>query len=190
MFVALTPAQAKARMGGSFPVVKGSRYRYPAPSNTEAWTRLVNNALKQRQKDMYALSCGKPLPVCPCRRKYEYILWHVSPRSKWKRTIRGKHRAMHGLKVGDPRVVHHKNQETMAFDQTVVQTHCEHHKEHGRICTTVRKQKGLPLIPKRKAPASPKLKKKKATPKTKPKPKSKAKPKPKAKARTKINKKK
>lgn len=134
----LTTAQAKKRMGGSFPVIKGNRFRYPNPSNEVAWTALVNKAVAQREKDMAAVKSGKEKPRCAMRAKYEYILFHCGPRTKQKRAIRNKHRRMHGLKKNDPRVVHHHDQKTMSFAKTVVMTPCQHKKVHGGSCVKTR----------------------------------------------------
>ena len=126
--------RAREICGGSFPVVNGRKYKYPAPSNVKAWTALVNSALRMKQRDNAALKAKKSVPQCANRRKYEYVLYHCNPHSKWKRTTRNKHRKAHGLKVGDPRVVHHHDQGSMDLKKTVVLTPCEHQQEHGRKC--------------------------------------------------------
>ena len=130
----LTPAQAKRRLGGKFPAIKGGKYRYPAPTNKKGWTSLVNRALQQKYKDDLARYNGKPVPKCQYRRKFEYILWHCSPIDRKRRNIRGQHRAMHGLGKGDDRVVHHIDQDTLDFNRTVVLTHCQHQAIHGKAC--------------------------------------------------------
>lgn len=136
----LTTAQAKRRMGGSFPDIKGNRFRYPKPTNEAAWTTLVNKAVAQREKDMAAVKSGREKPRCAMRAKYEYILFHCGPRTRQKRAIRNKHRKMHGLEKGDPRVVHHHDQKTMSFAKTVVMTPCQHKKIHGGACVKTKRK--------------------------------------------------
>lgn len=136
-FKPLTTAQAKAVCGdgrGSFPSVNGKNFKYPAATNEAAWTRLVNQARLHAHKCRLAYRNGKPEPRCKPKRKYEYVLYGCSPRSKQKRAIRNKHRAMHGLRVGDTRVVHHDNQTTMSFASTKVLTPCQHKAVHGKRC--------------------------------------------------------
>lgn len=93
---------------------------------------------------------------------------------------------MHGLKVGDRRVVHHKNQDTMQFDQTVVMTHCEHHEEHGRVCATVKKKVTTPRPRSQPKPVKKKQGQNKKTTKKSPKKQTK----PKSQIKAKLNKKK
>ena len=138
----MTTAQARRKMGGKFPDISGRQHAYPPSSNEKAWTALVNRAVRMRFKDKLALASNKSPPSCKARPQYEYILFHCSPYSKRKRAIRNAHRKLKGLKVGDPRVVHHENQRTMNFSSAVVLTKCQHKRAHGATCTrksTVRK---------------------------------------------------
>jgi hypothetical protein len=132
----LTTAQAikVCSTGNCFPVIKGKKYRYPKPSEKEAWTKLINKARLEHAKVQYAVRSGKVPKYHPQRRKFEYILHHKHPDSMKKRAIRNKHRSLHGLQVGDDRHVHHNNQKTMALSSTVVLTPCEHKKMHGQKC--------------------------------------------------------
>lgn len=131
----LTTAQAKRKVGGKFPQVSGRKYKYPAPTNEKAWTSLVNQAHNMRKRDKAALKQNKNLPVCAMRAKYEYILFHCGPRSKWKRATRNSHRRKKGLARGDPRVVHHEDQKTMSYASAVVLTKCQHKRAHGAACS-------------------------------------------------------
>ena len=131
----LTIAQAKRRMGGKFPSLKGRKHRYPTPSNEKAWTDLINKALKFRYLDLKAYEQGKTRRTSPnLRSKYNYLLFHSKSHDKWKRATRNKHRKLMGLKKGDKRVVHHENQRTMSLRSARIVSHCEHQKEHGRTC--------------------------------------------------------
>ena len=130
----LTVAQAKRRMGGAFPRVKGTKYRYPVPSNESAWTSLVNRARQWEYKERQAFLAGKPPPKCACKSKYQYILHHASPRERKRRSLRNQHRAALGLKKGDKRVVHHRDRKNLSLESTEVLTRCQHKKIHGQRC--------------------------------------------------------
>lgn len=130
----VTTAQAKRLLGGSFPRVKGKKYRYPSPSNEKAWTRLVNAALAYHQKRLKALADGKDPPTSPHLYKFRYILFNVQPDEKKKRSKRSSHRRKLGLKVGDKRVVHHRDPKTLSLESAEIQSHCQHKRSHGAKC--------------------------------------------------------
>ena len=130
----VSTARAREILGGSFPNLNGRKYTYPKPTDCAAWTALVNKALAMRCADQAAIHSGKTPPPCKLRSKYEYILFHSNPRSRWKRTQRTIHRKMHGLQTGDPRVVHHNDQRHMRFDKSEILTPCEHQQVHGKQC--------------------------------------------------------
>lgn len=138
----LTIAQAKKYCGGKWPEVRGKKYTYP--KTDQGWTRLINTARNFRYREGLAIKSGKKPPQSKFKYKYEYILFHCSPYSRGKRAIRNKHRQMHGLKVGDPRVVHHHDQKSMDFKKTVVLDHCQHKKVHGGSCSGSMKRKSKP----------------------------------------------
>lgn len=135
----LTERQTRLFFGGnSFPTVtatgKGTRFRYPAPSNAAGWTRLLNAAVQWRFRELLAVHQGRQPRPNALENKYKYVLYEIHPGSRRKRAIRGNHRRMHGLAVGDPRHVHHRDQRTMAFSRTVVLTPCQHKQIHGQRC--------------------------------------------------------
>lgn len=132
----LTTAQAKARMGGSFPNLNGRKHKYPPPSNEKAWTLLVNRALRMRQREVDAYKAGRKPPVCKLRTKYVYLLYNCTPKAKWKRATRNSHRKRAGLTKGDPRVVHHHDQRTMSYASTEIMDRCQHKRVHGNECIT------------------------------------------------------
>ena len=132
--VALTREQALVFFGGSFPVVKGSTHAYPKPTNGRGWTKLLNDARLAMYNRYLDDMNGRPRRTGVPYSKYEYILFHQSPRAKQKRAIRNKHRKEFGLKKGDPREVHHHNQTTMSKSSAQVLTKCQHKKAHGKRC--------------------------------------------------------
>jgi hypothetical protein len=125
--------KAKRYYGGSFPLVRGRKHTYPRPSDEKGWMRLIRQAVAYDKQRSAAVRSGRPAPACPDQR-FAYILFHASPVEKKRRALRGKHRQLHGLKVGDRRHVHHLNPGTMAFSQTVVLTPCQHKRQHGKRC--------------------------------------------------------
>jgi hypothetical protein len=135
----LSMAGARAYYGGQFPDVHGRRYRYPRPDEARAWTALLNRARLARYREELALFEGRRPPRDPLRSKHEYVLYHCRKRDRWQRAVRNRHRAMHGLKRGDPRVVHHLDPRSMAFEKTVVLDHCQHQRVHGKHCRRPRR---------------------------------------------------
>jgi hypothetical protein len=130
----LTVTQARTFCHGEFPSINGKTHKYPAPSNTKAWTALVNDAFRFKNSEIAAFKAGLPKPTHPKRVQYEYVLYHMHKPQVQRRCTRNNHRHAHGLGVGDKRVVHHHNQKTMAFDDTVILTRCQHKKIHGKEC--------------------------------------------------------
>lgn len=132
---AFTQASALKRFGGKWPTVtktKSSKFTYP--TTAKGWTSLLNQALFFFYRERLAVYEGRKPRKNRLRDKYMYALYHIRPYHKKRRVIRGQHRNQYGLKVGDPRQVHHKNQKTMAFEDTELVTHCQHQRAHGKVC--------------------------------------------------------
>lgn len=132
-------AMAKKFYGGSFPLIKGRKYTYPLPHEEDKWMRLVKAAIAYDKKNKDFLSKGLKPPRSADPR-HHYILFHARPQEIARRSIRVQHRRMHGLEVGDPRQVHHEDQDTMAFKDTILLTHCQHKREHGQACDEDKKK--------------------------------------------------
>ena len=129
---------AKKYYGGSFPLVRGRKYTYPAPSAEGAWMVLIRAAVKFDKARNAAIVNRTPIPVCPDPRLL-YILFHAKPKEIKRRAIRVKHRKQHGLEVGDKRQVHHTDPTKMTFKSTLVLTHCQHKRKHGQVCEKEKK---------------------------------------------------
>jgi hypothetical protein len=122
--------KAKSYYGGCFPSIKGKKYRYPKPEDETAWVLLITNALNYQDKKKHSLRNGYIPKNHP---KFEYILYHCRPDKIKDRTQRNKDRKK-VLKKGDDRVVHHYNPSDLKKSKTVILTHCEHQKMHGKTC--------------------------------------------------------
>jgi hypothetical protein len=131
---ALGVSGALRYFNGRFPRVGGRRYRYPSPDQHAAWTALLNKARMAEYRERLAAYEGRPPPREPNRNKYYHVLHNCRRVDRWKRSVRTRHRRLHGLQPGDPRVVHHRDPRTMAFAQSVVLDHCQHQRAHGKVC--------------------------------------------------------
>ncbi|CAK9063240.1 Uncharacterized protein SCF082_LOCUS32788 [Durusdinium trenchii] len=101
---------------------------------TQGWMFLVAEALTFRRVKQHCLDRGKQPPRNPYRCQFECVLYHARPEEKKRRAMRNSHRARLGLKVGDPRHVHHMERRTLDIRKAVVLTPCEHRKSHGLKC--------------------------------------------------------
>jgi hypothetical protein len=139
--------KSKGYYGGDFPVVKGAKHVYPESTDTDAWMHLVAESLTYRRLVRYCLRTGRPSPVDCKRSQFEYVLYHSRPAEKSRRSTRNRHRSQLGLKVGDPRHVHHTDRRNLSISKAVVLTPCEHRRAHGLKCHT--KDKPVPKGAKR-----------------------------------------
>lgn len=128
---ALTQKEVLKFYKGKWPVVD-SKTKYP--TTAAGWTRLFNRARNFFYREQLAVYEGKKPPQSKFKQKYMYALYHCKPREKRNRKLRNKHRAMHGLKVGDKAVVHHKDKKNLTFKSAVVLNHCQHQKVHNKKC--------------------------------------------------------
>tara|TARA_R110002153_G_scaffold45380_1_gene128018 strand:- start:4259 stop:4729 length:471 start_codon:yes stop_codon:yes gene_type:complete len=122
--------KAKNYYGGKFPKIKGKKYKYPKPENEKGWICLITNALNYQDKKKIMLQKRMEPINNP---KFEYVLYHCRPDKIKDRAQRNKDRKIH-LEKGDDRVVHHYNQKNLKKSKTVILTHCEHQKMHGKKC--------------------------------------------------------
>ena len=130
----MNKSKCKSLYNGKFPDIKGSKFKYPKQSNCEAWMYLITEALMYRNLYKYCMKNDLPLEKDPNKSQYEYILYHGRPTQIKRRTTRNKHRKLSGLKVGDPRHVHHMDRKNLDYGKTVILTPCEHKRAHGLSC--------------------------------------------------------
>lgn len=117
---------------GKWPLIDSKKFTYP--KTAAGWTRLFNQARNFFYREQLAVYQGKTPPKSKFKEKYMYALYHCKPREKRNRKLRNQHRAKHGLKVGDKKVVHHKDKKNLTFKSTVVLDHCQHQKVHNKKC--------------------------------------------------------
>lgn len=149
----LCVVRAKSYFGGSFPRVKGARFRYPAPENEAAWLKLVAEALTYRKRKQWCFKNGLEEKKHGKASKYEYILYHARPDQVKRRTTRNRHRR-HALKNGTLKPgeeLHHQDAKNLR--KPIAVTPCQHNRLHGEKC-----EKTLPSA-KRGAKTKPETKK-------------------------------
>ena len=120
----------KACYEGKLPQIKSTKY----PKTEDGWRKFYAAALTYKNKERYCRLNGYDPPVCIKKYQYEYVLYHGRPDKKRDRAARNRDRKIHGLKKGDPLVVHHLDPGSMATKKTVKLTHCQHQKMHGKVC--------------------------------------------------------
>ena len=136
---ALTQTEVLKFYGGEWPVVETKTYTYP--KTPAGWTRLFNQARNFFYREQLAVYQGKKPPQNRLKPKYMYAMYHCKKREKRNRRLRNQHRTKHGLKVGDPAQVHHKDKKNLTFKSTVVVSHCDHQRAHGKVCKNERKKR-------------------------------------------------
>lgn len=125
----LKAEEVKKRYGGSFPTIKGRKYRYPKPENEEAWLKLVCRALNYRERQIKAARERKPFKRDS---KLEYLIYHCLPDQRKRRSQRNIDRKKMQEKTGKAlkgKHVHHKDQVKLA--KPVVMDGKKHLKMHG-----------------------------------------------------------
>ncbi len=186
----------KNRFGGDLPNIRGRKYKYPSSTDEDAWKFLYANCLNYKKYTRICIYYSKK----PYDRDYlcEYLLYHATKKQIKRRAIRNSHRRRLGLKVNDPRQVHHEDQTDLKFSKAVILTPCEHKKLHGHKCHAKdakglkRLKRNTPAQVTKKATTKPKKTikpKTKRTIKPKPKPKRTVKQKTKTRAKKKSKKK-
>ena len=131
----------KSYYGGSFPVISGRKYKYPAPENERAWVCLIAKALTWKNKEMYLTrkpELKEKSQKNKNHNKYAYLLYHSRPEQIQRRAKRNLHRAHYQkngiVKKYDGKEVHHLDQRSMDLKKTVPLTPCQHRKLHGQKC--------------------------------------------------------
>lgn len=122
--------KVKARYGGSFPAMRGKKYRYPKPENEEAWMKLVCKAMNYRERQMKAAKAGRPF-----KRDYrlEYVSYHCRPDQIKRRAKRNLDRKRMQQKNGSDlkgKHVHHLGSERLT--RPVVLTKKQHIEAHKK----------------------------------------------------------
>lgn len=158
----LNPEKVKAYYGGSFPVCKGRKHKYPSPKAEKSWMRLVTDALNYQRRMRYYASKGMRDKMKQVRNyRYEYLLYHCRPEQKKRRTIRNTHRKHFQEKTGTDlkgKHVHHTDPVSMSLKKAKVLTKKQHQKTHAdEVNELKKKEKTL----KKKAPAKKKTQSKK-----------------------------
>lgn len=124
----------KKLYGGKLPDIKGKKRKYPSRDDEDGWRVVYAAALTYKNKDRFCRTRGYEPPACAHKSKYEYLLFHGRPDKKKDRAARNRDRKIHGLKKGDKRVIHHLDPNDMSTKKTVMLTHCQHQRMHGKVC--------------------------------------------------------
>ena len=126
--------RAKSYFGGKFPEVKGSKYRYPSPTNEQAWLRLIAEALTYKKRKKWCFEHGLPETKNSKGPKYDYILYHARPDPVKRRTTRNRHRreALRNGTLKPGQELHHRDAKNLR--DPVAVSPCVHNRLHGEKC--------------------------------------------------------
>lgn len=120
-----------ASFGGSFPVCRGRKYKYPDPDDHDKWLKLIACAYTHRNRVRRALARGDTPPKRDF--KLEYAMYHCRKEQILRRSKRNQHRRIIGEDTNlNGKDIHHTDPVNLTLKSARVLSEKEHQNFHRK----------------------------------------------------------